>query len=137
MWFDLVVTSVLIGLVLFLSAGTIDYWQAWVYLVVGVVSGILLTLSVTKDPMLLESRMKRGPSAEKRPIQKIIVLCTGFPAVAAFIVPGLDRRFGWSSVPSWLSIAGDLFILMSLWMVCRVFKEKYFASSMVDTPQGI
>lgn len=132
MWFLLVIAFVIIGSALFLSAGTINYWQAWVYLGVNTVSSVLLTLSVIKDPILLESKTKSGPTAEKRPIQKIIVLCAGLPWIAAYIVPGLDRRFGWSGVPSWLSIVGNFLIIMSLWMVYLVFKENSFASSTVE-----
>ena len=132
MWLKLVVTSVLLGLTLFLAAGTINYWQAWAYLGVAVVSSILLTLSIIKDPILLESRSRYGPSAEKRPIQKIIALCCGILAIAAFIVPALDRRFAWSHVPTWLSMVGDLLIAIGIWMVFRVFKENSFASSTVE-----
>lgn len=132
MWFLLVIAFVIIGSALFLSAGTINYWQAWVYLGVGAVSSVLLTLSVIKDPILLESRTKIGPTAEKRPIQKIIVLCAQLPHIAAYIVPGLDHRFGWSSVPSWLSIVGNFLIIVSLWMVYLVFKENSFGSSNVE-----
>jgi protein-S-isoprenylcysteine O-methyltransferase Ste14 len=60
------------------------------------------------------------------------VLCAGVPAIAAFIVPAIDRRFGWSSVPPWLSIAGDLLILIAMWMVYRVFKENSFGSTTVE-----
>ena len=136
MWTALVATSVLIGLALFISAGTIDYWQAWVFLGVNGVCGILLTRSVIEDPILLESRTKVGPSAEKRPIQRIIVLSLGLPTIGAFIVPGLDRRFGWSSVPPWLSIVGDLLVILSLWMVYRVFKENSFGSATVEIAEG-
>ncbi|MGZ6249312.1 MAG: hypothetical protein ACXWMC_06840 [Syntrophales bacterium] len=132
MWFELIIASVLIGLALFLSAGTINYWQAWVYLGISAVSGVLLTLAIIKDPVLLENRTKRGPAPEQRPIQKIIVLCTGLPAIAAFIIPGLDRRFAWSSVPSWLSIVSDILIIISMWMVYRVFKENSFGSTTVE-----
>jgi len=136
MWTALVVTFVLIGLALFGSAGTTDYWQAWVYLGVGVVSSALLTLSICKDPILLQKRTKGGPTAEKRPIQKVIVLLAGFPAIAAFMAPGFDRRFGWSSVPPWLSILGDLLVAVSIWMVYRVFKENSFASSTIQIANG-
>jgi protein-S-isoprenylcysteine O-methyltransferase Ste14 len=85
-----------------------------------------------KDPILLESRTKFGPTAEQRLIQKIIVLCAGLPAIAAFIVPALDRRFGWSNMPWWLSPAGDLLILAGMWMVYRVFKENSFGSATVE-----
>jgi hypothetical protein len=76
MWLDGVAISVLIALALFFSAGTIDYWQAWSYLGVSAVPSVLLILFMSKDPILVENRTKAGPTAEKRTIQKIIVLCT-------------------------------------------------------------
>ena len=131
-WLWHFVSFVLIALALFLSAGTLSYWQAWAYLFVGGVASIPLTLYIIKDPILLESRTKAGPSAEQRPIQKIIVLCAGLPAIAAFIVPGLDHRFSWSNMSPWLSLTGNLLILLSMWMVYRVFKENSFASATVE-----
>jgi protein-S-isoprenylcysteine O-methyltransferase Ste14 len=136
MWTGLVVTSVLMGLALFISAGTLDYWQAWVYLGVVTASSVPVTLSVTRDPILVESRTRGGPTVEKRGIQKVIVLCAVLPAIAAIIVPGLDHRFGWSSVPTWLSVAGNLLVIASLWMVNRVFKENSFASTTVEIASG-
>lgn len=135
-WFSLGVSFVLIGLALFLSAGTIQYWQAWVYLAIGATSSIPLTLHIVSDPILLENRMKVGPAAEQRLVQKIIVSIIGFPCVATFVVPGFDHRFGWSSVPPWLSIAGNLLILLSMWMVFRVFRENSFGSATVEIGKG-
>jgi protein-S-isoprenylcysteine O-methyltransferase Ste14 len=135
-WLGFVVAFVFMGSALFLSAGTIRYWQAWIFLVVGAVSSALLTLYMMSDPVLLENRMKYGPAAEKRPLQKIIVVCAGLPAIATFIVSGLDHRFGWSSVPPWLSIVGDLLVVISIWMVYRVFKANSFGSATVDVAKG-
>jgi protein-S-isoprenylcysteine O-methyltransferase Ste14 len=132
MWLKLVVTLIVMGFVLFLVAGTLNYWQAWIFLGVGAVANALLTLSITRNPTLLENRSKYGPAAEKRTTQKIILLCAGTPALATFIVPALDRRFGWSNVPSGLSIAGDLLVLAGLWMVFRVFKANPFGSATVQ-----
>ncbi|MGD1061685.1 MAG: isoprenylcysteine carboxylmethyltransferase family protein [Terracidiphilus sp.] len=132
MWLKLVVILVVMGCVLFLAAGTFNYWQAWIFLGVGAVSNSLINLSMTKNPTLLENRSKYGPAAEKRTIQKIILLCATIPAFATFIIPALDRRFGWSKVPSWLSIAGDLLILVGLWMVFRVFKANSYASATIE-----
>ena len=129
-WLWLVASFTFIALALFLSAGTLNYWRAWVYLCVGAVSSVPLTLYIVSDPILLENRTKA--TAEQRPIQKIIVLCTGFAGIAAFIVPGLDHRFGWSRMPTWLSLAGNLLILLSMWMGYRVFKENYFASATIE-----
>jgi len=88
------------------------------------------------DPILLENRTKAGPAAEQQPVQKIIVLCLALPGIAAFIVPGLDHRFGWSSMPAWLSLTGNLLILLAMWIVYRVFKENSFASATVEIGKG-
>jgi protein-S-isoprenylcysteine O-methyltransferase Ste14 len=132
LWFALVTTSVLIGLALFLVAGTIKYWQAWVFLWVSAITSVPVTLSITKDPILLEGRTKGGLTAEKRTIQKIIVSCCGIAVIAAFMVPALDRRFGWSNMPWWLSLAGDFLIIVAMWMVFRVFKENSFGATTVQ-----
>ncbi|HEY2528250.1 MAG TPA: isoprenylcysteine carboxylmethyltransferase family protein [Xanthobacteraceae bacterium] len=131
-WLSLIMSFALIGLALFLSAGTIQYWEAWVYLGVGAVSSVPLTLYIVNDPILLENRTKAGPAAEQRLTQKIIVLVAALPGIATFIVPGLDHRFGWSRVPPSLSITGDLLILLSMWMVYWVFKENSFGSATVE-----
>jgi protein-S-isoprenylcysteine O-methyltransferase Ste14 len=131
-WFQLLVSFVIIALALFLAAGTLNYWQAWAYLLVCAVTGILLTSYTVKNPLLLEGRSKAGPTAEQRPVQKIILWCMALPFIGMFLIPALDRRFGWSSVPSWLSIAGDLLIIVSIWMVYRVFKENSFGSAIVE-----
>lgn len=135
-WTWLVSASVIIGLVLFFSAGTIRYWQAWVYLLVIVVCSVPVTLYMITDPVLLESRTKIGPAAEQRPIQKIIVLFLFVPTIAAFIVPGLDRRFSWSRMPVWFSILGDALIVVSIWLSYRVFKENSFGSATVEVAKG-
>lgn len=129
---QVVVSFVVIALALFLAAGTIDYWQAWVYLAVGAVTSIPLVRRITNDPVLRQNRTRLGPAAEQRPIQKIIVLMTGLPGIALFIIPALDHRFGWSSVPLWVVIVGDLLIFLSMWMVYRVFKENSFGSATVE-----
>lgn len=131
-WLSLIVSFALIGLALFLVSGTTRYWQAWAYLAVGAISSIPLTLHIVNDPILLENRARSGPSAEQRLTQKIIVSAVGLPAIATFIVPAFDHRFGWSNVPPWLSLAGDLLILLSMWMVYLVFKENSFGSATVE-----
>jgi protein-S-isoprenylcysteine O-methyltransferase Ste14 len=131
-WFGFVITVVLIAVAFFLSAGTINYWQAWVFLGVMVVTSIPITLYITNDPILLANRMKGGPTVEQRPIQKIIVWALGIPLIATFIVPGLDHRFGWSAAPFWLSILGNLIIILSMWMVYRVFKANSFGSATIE-----
>ena len=96
------------------------------------IENVPLTRYIVNDPILLENRSKGGPIAEERPTQKIIVSVVGLAGIATLVVPALDHRFGWSGLPSWLAIAGDLLILMSMWMVYRVFKANSFGSATIE-----
>ena len=108
-WLSLAVLALVMGFVLFVTAGTVRYWQGWTYLAVFFASSALLTIFVIRrDPALLERRMSGGPTAEKRTTQKIIMVFTALGFFGLLIVPGLDRRYGWSDVPtfvSWLAIS--------------------------------
>ncbi len=132
LWSSCAIGLLIIAIALFVSAGTTDYWQAWVYLGVGAVTSILLGRYISRDPTLLNGRAKAGYSPEQRPIQRLIVFGLMPVWVAAFIVPGVDHRFGWSHVPVWLVVVGDLLILVAMWMVYRVFKENSFSSATVE-----
>src|SRR6516164_5848922 len=93
-WFALAILGFVMGLLLFVPAGTVDYWQGWVYLSIFMGASALTTLYLMRrDPALLERRMRGGPTAEKRPVQKFIMLCTstGFiaPACRASVRPPL------------------------------------------------
>jgi protein-S-isoprenylcysteine O-methyltransferase Ste14 len=136
LWLQLVIASAVIALTLFLCAGTIAYWQAWLYLAVGALTSIPLTRLMLTDPALLESRTRAGPSAERRPIQKVIVTCLAAASFAAFVLPGLDHRFGWSSVPSWLAICSNALIVLAMWLCYRVFQENRYGSATVEIRQG-
>jgi protein-S-isoprenylcysteine O-methyltransferase Ste14 len=118
---------------LFLPAGTLDYWQAWAFLAVFGVSALLITIYLMKnDPKLLERRMQGGPTAEKETSQKIIQTLTAVMFVAMLVVPGLDYRFGWSEVPSYAEIAGDALVALGFLIIFLVFKENSFASTTIE-----
>jgi len=136
LWLQFVITSVLTALTLFVCAGTIAYWQAWLYLAVGALTSIPLTRLMLADPALLESRTRAGPAAERRPIQKVIVACLATTSFAAFVVPGLDHRFGFSTVPSWLAICGNAVIVLAMWLCYRVFRENRYGSASVEIGPG-
>lgn len=127
------ISFAIIALVIFASAGTFAYWRGWAYLAVVVLTSFPLAAYFASDPTLLENRTRFGPAAEKRTMQKIILLSAALPFLAAFVVPPLDHRFGWSSVPLWASVAGDLLILLSMWMVYRVFKANSFGAATIET----
>ena len=110
-WFALAILGVVMGLLLFVPAGTVDYWQGWVYLSIFMGASALITLYLMRrDPALLERRMRGGPTAEKRPVQKFIMLCTSTGFIALLVVPAFDHRFGWSAVPLGGVVAGNVLV---------------------------
>jgi protein-S-isoprenylcysteine O-methyltransferase Ste14 len=119
--------------VLFVAAGTIDYWQAWVFLLVFFGSSFAITAYLARhDPALLERRLVAGPSAEKDKTQKLIQLLAMIAFIAIFVFPAIDHRYGWSSMPASVAIAGDLLIATGFLAVFLVFKENSYASSIIE-----
>lgn len=131
------VQLVAIGLLLFLSAGTVDYWQAQVFLVVFALSAwvpsIILQLT---NPAALQRRMRGGPTAEGRTVQKLVMIGLYGSLVAMCVVSGLDHRFGWSSVPAALSLLGNVVVAGGLGVVMLVIIQNHYASSTVQVEAG-
>jgi protein-S-isoprenylcysteine O-methyltransferase Ste14 len=125
----------LVGLaaLLFLPAGTVDYWQGWAFLAVFSASALAITVYLMKnDPKLLQRRMKAGPGAEKEKSQKIILSIAFAFFVAAVVVPGIDHRFAWSVVPWYVAVAGDILVALGFLMIFLVFKENSFTSAIIE-----
>ena len=121
----------------FVFAGTVQYWQAWLYLAVFFTSSLAMTIYLMRnDPRLLERRSKGGPMAERRTTQKIIMSFVSAGFVALLIVPALDRRFGWSTAPASISLLGDVIFVMSSLLIIRVFRENTFAASTIAVEPG-
>jgi protein-S-isoprenylcysteine O-methyltransferase Ste14 len=136
-WLALAVVSAVTGLLLFIPAGTIDYWQAWGFLALFTGASALTTLFVLRrDPALLERRMKGGPQAEKRLAQRVIMLFTSAGFIALLVVPALDRRLGWSAVPVWVVIAGDGLVAVGFFLTGLVYQENSFASATIEVVEG-
>src|SRR5690554_1737926 len=84
-----------LGGMFFLPAGTILYWEAWAFMVVLFIPVSVFAAYLLKyNPALLERRLKR---IEKEPQQKRIIAVSTMVLLAAFLLPGFDKRFGWSS----------------------------------------
>ena len=121
------------ALLLFAPAETIHYWQAWVFLAVYAMCSLAITIYLMKrDPGLLERRLRGGPIAEKKPIQKIIQSVTALGFVAMLVVPAVDHRFGGSGLPAVVVLAGDVLLVGGFLMVFFVFRENTFASATVE-----
>jgi protein-S-isoprenylcysteine O-methyltransferase Ste14 len=126
--------AIALGLLLFLPAWTLDYWQAWVFIVVFMTSanaiGVYLSL---KDPELLERRKKGGPAAEQNTAQKIIISFAILGNIALLVFCALDHRFGWSPVPPAVALAGDALVALGFLIDFFVFRENSYGGSTVET----
>jgi protein-S-isoprenylcysteine O-methyltransferase Ste14 len=136
-WLAVAVLAVVMGLLLFLPAGTVHYWQAWVYLSIFTGASVLITLYLMRrDPALLERRMSGGPTAEKQPAQKFIMLCTSIGFIALLVVPAFDHRFGWSSVPLSGVVAGDVLVAIGFSLIFLVYRENTFTSATIEVAEN-
>src|SRR5258705_5039965 len=119
-----------LGLLLFLPAGTLNYWQAWVLIAVFVLGSNALGLYLAiHDPELLARRKQAGPRAETRLAQKIIISVLIVALIAMLVLSALDYRLGWSNVPALVSLAVDVFAALWLYITFLVVKENCFSVS--------
>lgn len=122
---------------IFAPAGTLDYWQGWVYVAVFVATSAALTAYLAwYDPELLRRRMRAGPSQEEEPAQRIIMRFALLGFLLLIVIPALDRRFGWSQVPWPVAIAGNLLVVLGFYFFYRVVRVNSFAASTVRVEQG-
>ena len=132
-----IVGTVMFGLMLFLPAGTFNYWQAWVFLVVFALSTLIPSLYLLRtNPVALERRMRTGPVAEARPVQKVVSAVLGLSLVALIVVSVLDHRFGWSRVPTTISLVGDVLVAIGLGVSMLVVIQNGYAASTISVESG-
>jgi len=124
-------------LILFLPAGSLRFWQAWLYCFVFIAGSIGIGLYFSKhDPKLVERRMRVGPVAEQEPAQKIIMTITLAEFVLLLVLPGLDYRWQWSAVPTWLVLAANAGVAVSFWIFFVVLKQNSYAASTITVEAG-
>jgi protein-S-isoprenylcysteine O-methyltransferase Ste14 len=122
-----------LGMLLFIPAWTLNFWPAWVYLFLFIVSAGLITGFLwVADRELLERRVKAGPGAEKESRQKVIQILASLAFAGLLILPSLDYRFSWSEVPSYVVVTGDLLVALGFYIIFNVFKENTFASATIE-----
>jgi protein-S-isoprenylcysteine O-methyltransferase Ste14 len=122
-----------IGICCLVPAGTFNYWEVYLYFAVLFIPMMfVLRYFLKRDPKFLERRTR---TAEKVNEQKLIQLANLPVFSAAFIIPGLDHRFGWSDIPSEIIIASDAVILLGYLIVFQVFRQNSYASRIIETEQ--
>ncbi len=136
-WLGAIFLAVVMALLLFVPAGTVQYWQAWAYLGVFFGASFLITLYLMKkDPALLKRRLSAGPMAEKEKPQKIIMLLASIGFIASLVVPALNHRFLWSTVPLYAVIAGDILTMLCFYIDFLVFKSNPFTSAIIEISEN-
>ena len=125
---------VFLGLLTLLPSGTFNYWQVYIYISILVIPMIFVLLYFLKhDPQFLERRTR---AKEKEKAQIFIQITFSIFFISGFIVPGLDRRFGWSNIPLSLVLSADVVILMGYLIIFYVFKQNSYASRVVEVDKN-
>ena len=125
---------ILMGLIIFLPAGSFAYWQGW--LLIGLlfvpmfVAGIILMF---KNPELLRKRLN---AKEEEKEQKIVVLLSGIMFLAAFIVAGLNFRFSWMVMPSWVIYVFAAVFIGAYILYAEVLRENEYLSRTIEVQEG-
>jgi len=125
---------IITGLILFLPAGTINYWQGWLFMAVLYLPFVFVAAYFIKhDPELLVRRMQYK---EKEAQQKKIIKVSGLFFLAGALIPGFDFHYGWSNVPAAIVIISNFVVLLSYLFVFVVFKENSYASRIIQVEKG-
>lgn len=112
---------ILVGLLLFIPAKSIEYWNGWLFIgllfIPMLILGIILFI---KNPELLEKRLN---SKEKENTQKIVLFISAILFIAVFIISGLNYRYNWNNIPAWLVTIASITLLISYGMYAEVMRE--------------
>jgi protein-S-isoprenylcysteine O-methyltransferase Ste14 len=128
------IAVIFVAVFLFIPAGSLRYWQGWVFMAILFVPMPIASAYFLKhDPQLVERRMR---TEEKISEQKTIIRWAQWVIFASLVIPGLDFRFGWSRVPVWLTILSQLLVFAGYLITLWVMKENSFASRTVQIDEG-
>ena len=136
-WLALAIVAGVMCALLFGTAGTTQYWQAWIYISIFLGASVLTTLYLMKkDRALLARRMRGGPMFEKEGTQRIIMVFTSLGFIALLVVPALDHRFGWSAVPVWGVVLGEALVAIGFYFIFLVYRENSFTAATIEVATG-
>lgn len=126
-----------LGLMLFLPAGTFDYWQAWAFAATFAAATTIPSVYLLRtNPAALQRRMRGGPLAETRTVQKVVITFAFVTLFAMVVFSAYDHRMGWSSVPAWVSVLGDALVAAGLGIAMLVVIQNGYAATTVTVESG-
>lgn len=124
----------IVGLLLFIPANTINYWNGWLFMgllfIPMFIAGIVMMI---KEPNLLKSRLN---AKEKESEQKEVVVLSGLMFLVGFIVAGLNYRFNWIELPNIVVIIASIIFLLSYIMYAEVLRENTFLSRTIEVQEN-
>ncbi len=124
---------VLVGVLIFLPAGSFAYREGWLLMGILFIPMFLAGLvMMKKSPELLEKRLN---VKEKEKEQKTVILLSGIMFLAAFVVAGLNFRFGWIELPPWVSYAAAAAFLAAYALYAEVLRENVYLSRTIEVVQ--
>ena len=136
-WIRSTLGVLVLAALLFIPAGTLRFWQGWLFGFVFVATTSALSIYFLKhDPKLVQRRMRAGPLAEREPAQKIIMAITFLGFFLLMALPGFDHRGHWSNVSVWLVIAANVGVALSFWIFFIVMRQNSFAASTIQVEPG-
>ncbi|WP_282942781.1 isoprenylcysteine carboxylmethyltransferase family protein [Paenibacillus sp. RC67] len=133
-YFRTLLFSILFFIFLFLPAGSLNFWEAWIYFVIFLGSTLFINgYFLKRDPELIERRTNAN---EKEKEQKVFQTISGISFVGLLVLPGLDYRFSWSNVPLFIVLVADIIILLGFSIVFLVFKENSYTSAIIEVNEN-
>lgn len=125
-----IIGLVLVGTLLFLPAGSFGYINGWLFIGLLFIPMLLLGIVMfIKTPELLEKRLN---AKETEKTQKGVVAVSGLLFILGFVVAGLDYRFGWSEMPTWVVVAASVILLVSYALYAAVMRENAYLSRTIE-----
>jgi protein-S-isoprenylcysteine O-methyltransferase Ste14 len=132
--------AVMLGVCIFVPAGSLAYWEGWLYSCVFVLCAALITLYLwRRDLRLLERRLRAGPLAESEVSQRVIQGFASAAFAAILVLCALDHRLGWSQIVVIVVLLGDCLVALGYLGIFLVFRENTFAAAtvQVETEQEV
>ena len=124
----------LMGVLLFLPAGTFAYPQAWLLICILFIPMFIAGLvMMAVNPELLKKRLN---AKEEQAEQKTVILLSALMFLASFVLAGLSFRFGWMMLPEWVSYAGAALFLIGYALYAEVLRENTYLSRTIEVQEG-
>ena len=132
-----VIAVIALGAVLFVPAGTFNYWQAWALAATYALTTIVPTIYIARtNPAALRRRMRSGPRAEARTLQKFVIIGWMASVFAMMAFSAYDHRVGWSHVPAWACVLGDVLVAAGVTLTMLVVVQNGYAAATVTVETG-